>query len=192
MEPRVNCMICILILPLTNEVKSYPGRCLGLLMPAWDLESWKEHVPIITHTHKIQIQKVMNNLERFITPLELTRELKLQGTLLIGNLRKDRYLWGESGHQHLFIQGKCSQILGRIQTKMFRKLIQAKYGLMGECRSLRGYRHEGTLCLLTGSLPLAAVQWLSPLDCKEIKPVSPKGNQSWVFIRRTDAEAPIL
>ena len=35
---------------------------------------------------------------------------------------------------------------------------------------------------------------LSPLDCKEIKPVNPKGNQSWVFIGRTDAEAetPIL
>ena len=32
----------------------------------------------------------------------------------------------------------------------------------------------------------------SPLDCKEIKPVSPKGNQSWIFIGRTDAEAPIL
>ena len=34
----------------------------------------------------------------------------------------------------------------------------------------------------------------SPLDCKEIKPVHPKGNQSWVFIGRTDveAEAPIL
>ena len=34
----------------------------------------------------------------------------------------------------------------------------------------------------------------SPLDCKEIKPVNPKGNQSWVFIERTDAEAevPIL
>ena len=34
----------------------------------------------------------------------------------------------------------------------------------------------------------------SPLDCKEIKPVNPKGKQSWVFIRRTDAkaEAPIL
>ena len=29
----------------------------------------------------------------------------------------------------------------------------------------------------------------SPLDCKEIKPVNPKGNQSWLFIRRTDAEA---
>ena len=28
----------------------------------------------------------------------------------------------------------------------------------------------------------------SPLDCKEIKPVSPKGNQSWIFIARTDDE----
>ena len=32
----------------------------------------------------------------------------------------------------------------------------------------------------------------SPLDTKEIKPVNPKGNQPWIFIRRTDAEAPIL
>ena len=34
----------------------------------------------------------------------------------------------------------------------------------------------------------------SPLDCKEIKPVNSKGNQSWIFIGRTDAEAkvPIL
>ena len=33
-----------------------------------------------------------------------------------------------------------------------------------------------------------------PLDCKEVKPVNPKGNQSWIFIGRTDAEAeaPIL
>ena len=36
--------------------------------------------------------------------------------------------------------------------------------------------------------------WESPLDYKEIKPVNPKGNQSWIFIGRTDAEAetPIL
>ena len=31
----------------------------------------------------------------------------------------------------------------------------------------------------------------SPLDCKKIKPVNPKGNQSWIFIGRTDAEAEI-
>ena len=29
----------------------------------------------------------------------------------------------------------------------------------------------------------------SPLDCKEIQPVHPKGDKSWVFIERTDAEA---
>ena len=32
----------------------------------------------------------------------------------------------------------------------------------------------------------------SLLDCKEIQPVHPKGNQSWIFIGRTDAAAPIL
>ena len=34
----------------------------------------------------------------------------------------------------------------------------------------------------------------SPLDCKEIQPVHPKGNQSWIYFGRTDAEAetPIL
>ena len=34
----------------------------------------------------------------------------------------------------------------------------------------------------------------SPLDCREIKPVNPKGNQPWIFTGRTDAEAeaPVL
>ena len=36
----------------------------------------------------------------------------------------------------------------------------------------------------------------NPFDCKEIQPINPKGNQSWIFIERTDAdaeaEAPIL
>ena len=32
----------------------------------------------------------------------------------------------------------------------------------------------------------------SPLDCKELQPVHPKGNQSWIFIGRTDAEAETL
>ena len=32
----------------------------------------------------------------------------------------------------------------------------------------------------------------SPMDCKEIKPVNPEGNQPWVFIGRIDTEVPIL
>ena len=31
-----------------------------------------------------------------------------------------------------------------------------------------------------------------PLNCKDIKPINPKGNQPWIFIGRTDVEAPIL
>ena len=34
--------------------------------------------------------------------------------------------------------------------------------------------------------------WRVPWTLKEIKPVNPKGNQPWIFIGRTDAEAPIL
>ena len=32
----------------------------------------------------------------------------------------------------------------------------------------------------------------SPLDCKEIKPLNPKGNKPWIVTGRTDAEAPII
>ena len=44
-------------------------------------------------------------------------------------------------------------------------------------------------CFWTAVLEKALV---SPLDCKEIKPVNPKGNQPWIFIGRTDAETPIF
>ena len=56
---------------------------------------------------------------------------------------------------------------------------------VGLCRKLRAEK----LMLLNCGVGLE-----SPLDCKEIQPVHPKGDQSWVFIGRTDAEAetPIL
>ena len=37
-----------------------------------------------------------------------------------------------------------------------------------------------------------SLSYESPLDWKEVKPVNPKGNKSWIFIGRTDTEAPIL
>ena len=53
------------------------------------------------------------------------------------------------------------------------------------------FTHIGKL--LWGSIVLEKTLE-SPLDCKEIQPIHPKGNQSWIFIGRTDAEAetPIL
>ena len=51
------------------------------------------------------------------------------------------------------------------------------------------HRRIDALCTVVLQKPLE-----SPLDCKEIQPVHPKGDQSWVFIGRTDVEAkvPIL
>jgi len=57
------------------------------------------------------------------------------------------------------------------------------------------------ICVLSNTSPNTCFQTVmlektleSPLDCKEIKPVNPKGNQPWIFTGRTDteAEAPIF
>ena len=56
-------------------------------------------------------------------------------------------------------------------------------------------RQDTTFSFCTGSCKLCFWTVLlektleSPLDCREIKPVNPKGNQSWIFIARTDGEA---
>ena len=47
-------------------------------------------------------------------------------------------------------------------------------------------------CFWTGGKKALEKTLERPLDCKEIQPVHPKGNQPWIFIGRTDAEAPIL
>ena len=61
------------------------------------------------------------------------------------------------------------------------------YGCEGWTIKKAEHRRIGAFELLEKALE-------SPLDCKEIQPFHPKGDQSWVFIGRTDAEAetPIL
>ena len=62
---------------------------------------------------------------------------------------------------------------------------------MYECESWTVKKAKQLQCFWTVVLEKTLA---SPLDCKKIQPVHPKGNQSWVFIGRTDAEAetPIL
>ena len=63
------------------------------------------------------------------------------------------------------------------------------------------YIHYLGIYIISRDLDYCDVEWfaletngdyLSPLDCKEIQPVHPKGDQSWVFIGRTDVEAETL
>ena len=60
-----------------------------------------------------------------------------------------------------------------------------------ESQTIKKVEHQKNGCFWTVVLEKTLQ---SPLDCKEIKPVNPKGNQSWIFTGRTDAEAetPIL
>ena len=62
-----------------------------------------------------------------------------------------------------------------------------------------GFSRQECWSVLPFPSPADHVLWFGEdswesLDCKEIKPVNPKGNKSWIFIRRTDAkaEAPVL
>ena len=62
------------------------------------------------------------------------------------------------------------------------------------------YGYESWTTLKEGWVPRNRCSWTvmlektleSPLDCKENKPVNPKGNQPWIFTGRTDAESPTL
>ena len=66
---------------------------------------------------------------------------------------------------------------------------EVMYG--GESCNIKKAEHQKNWCFWTVMLGKILE---SPLDCKEIKPGNPKGNQSWILIGRTDAEAetPIL
>ena len=87
-------------------------------------------------------------------------------------IKKQRY--------HFADKGPCSQSYGFSSSHM----------LMWELEHKEGWALNNWYFLIL----VLGKTLESPLDCKEIKPVHPKGNQSWIFIGRTDAdaEAPIL
>ena len=86
------------------------------------------------------------------------------------HVKKQRY--------HFAIKGPCSQNYGFSSSHVWMWELDHKEGWVPRYWCFQAVVLEKTL--------------ESPLDCKEIKPVSPKRNQSWRLIGRTDAEAPIL
>ena len=70
-------------------------------------------------------------------------------------------------------------------------LYSQSYGFSSSHVQMWGLDHKAGLAPKTWCFQIVLLEKTleSPLDCKEIKPVNPKGNQSWIFIGRTDAEA---
>ena len=75
-------------------------------------------------------------------------------------------------------------------------LVKAMYGFSSSRVWMWGLDYKESWALKNWCFWTVALEKTlqSPLDCKEIKPISPKGNQSWIFMERTDAKAetPIL
>ena len=84
------------------------------------------------------------------------------------------------------------QKLGKRLNTHFRRESKKKIEVHQCCSNVRNYSPERSQFMHVTMVLEKTFE--SPLDCKEIQPVHPKGDQSWVFIGRTGAEAetPIL
>ena len=74
------------------------------------------------------------------------------------------------------------------------KVGQAEWKFHNLCLAVRMWELDHKEALKNRCFQIVVIEKTleSPLDCKKIKPVNPKGNQPWIFTGRTDAEAPIL
>ena len=113
------------------------------------------------------------------------------------------WVWGKGNPLTLLVGMKTVQVLWRRVWKFLKKLgielpydsaykglysqsygFTSSYIWMWELDNVKGWEPKNW-CFWTVVLEKTLE---SPLDCKEIKPVNRKGNQSWIFIGRTDVE----
>ena len=111
---------------------------------------------------------------------------------------------GDCSHKikrHLLLGRKAmtnrgSMLKSRDITLLTMVRISQSYGFSSSHVQMWKLDHKGGLAPKNWCFQIVVLEKTleSPLDCKEIKPVNPKGNQPWIFIGRTDAkaEAPIL
>ena len=80
------------------------------------------------------------------------------------------------------------------QASRHQPLVSSLLACCTDFRLDRLHNHESQFLKISPYLSIYDVSMYleSPLDCKEMKPINPKGNQPWIFIGRTDAETPIL
>ena len=126
-----------------------------------------------------------------------------------GNMRDFIFLGSK-----ITIDGDCSHeinrclLLGRKAMTNLDSVLKSRHYFINKCPYCQSYGFSSShvlmleLDLKESWVPKNRCFWTvvlektleSPLDCKEIKPVHSKGNQSWIFIGRTDAKAepPIL
>ena len=101
--------------------------------------------------------------------------------------------WSHEIKRHLLLGRKVRTNLDSILKKRYHFAVVGPYYLSYESSSSHVWiwelHHKEGWETKNGCFLIVLEKSLeSPLDCKDIKPVDPKGNQPWVFIGRTDAE----
>ena len=151
---------------------------------------------------KLNIQKTKIMASGLITSWQINGEtMEKSDRLSFGGLQNHCRWWLQLRNRHLCIERK-------VITNLDSTLKSRDIALPNESLSSQGYGFSSCQVWMWESdceeswAPKNWCFWTvvlektlgSPLDCKEIQPVHPKGNQFWVFIGRTDAEAetPIL
>ena len=101
---------------------------------------------------------------------------------------------------HALVHGVCKESVTTERLSNWTELLNCWKPLFIPCQKWflwifkNDFRAHSLACAVSVSLQRASDSLESPLDCKEIQPVHSKGDQSWVFFGRTEAEAetPIL
>ena len=122
----------------------------------------------------MKMWKNTNKKQKFLTMLTTMR--RQYNSLLLG--RKSMKTYTKKQRHYFADKGPYSQ----------------SYGFFSSHVQMWGLNHKEDWALKSWCFQTVVLGKTleSPLDCKEIKPVKPKGNQPWIFIGRTNAEAPVL
>ena len=104
---------------------------------------------------------------------------------------------GDCSHEikrHLFLGRKAmtnlDSVLKSRDNTLSKDLYSQSYGFSSSHERMWELYHKEGWMLKNWWFRIVVLK--SPLDSKKIQPVNPKGNQPWIFIGRTDAEAPIF
>ena len=190
-----------------NEAQPTPGKTLGLKVAKSKLHaaSWpqKSVLPAGNKARKnpfsFLLSKVCNSPRPLLTPGHFCTEA-MTCWLYFGGLQNHCRWWLQPRNWKTLHPGrKAITNLQRIKKQRYHFANKGpycqSYGFssshvcMWELDHKEGWASKNW-CFWTGAVLAKTLE--SPLDCKEINQINPKGNQSWMFTGRTDAEAPIL
>ena len=152
-------------------ILTFPHCHFGAVSQSWDAASWTT----VLILPQIKLNSQLSSYTSYL--VNISMGLVVSGMWTCNSVTKPRQHIKKQIH-HFADKGPPSQSYG----------FSSSHVCMLELDQKEGW------ALKNWCLQIAVLEKIleSPLDCKEIKPVNPKGNQPWIFTGRTEAKAPRL